>query len=466
MLGILAAGLTVTAVTAVTAIDSRDLDRFIEQKMAVTQVPGVAVGIYHNGETYTAGFGVTNFEHPLRVTDETLFQIGSITKTFTGTIIMRLVEEGKLDLDAKVQSYLPDFEVVDKRASSEATLRHLLTHMGGWVGDYFDDTGAGADALPIIVDRMSDLEQLAPIGTVYSYNNAGFYVAGLLIESVTGKDYEEVLKEMVLAPLALAGCQITPRDVMTHRFAVGHRVSDENGPEVLRPWYLARALFPVGGLACDVKEMLRYARFHLGDGSPLLERGSLREMHSTHFDKVGTDGEMAITWHVTEVGSTRVLGHGGGTLGQISLLQFVPERDFAIVIVTNAGRGRQITRDVSRWAMKEYLGLEITDPEPTTPQPDGGDAYAGSYRRPFADVEVSLDGDVLVLERMVKQGFPTQDSPVPPPPPPARFQFFETDRIVMLDGPMKGTTAEFIRKDDGSIGWLRFGGRIHIREQD
>jgi len=81
-------------------------------------------------------------------------------------------------------------------------------------------------------------------------------------------------------------------------------------------------------------------------------------------------------------------------------------------------------------------------------------------------VTVSLDGDVLVLERTVKQGFPTKDSPVPPPPPPARFQFFETDRLVRLDGPMKGTTAEFIRKDDGSIGWLRVGSRIHIREHD
>jgi hypothetical protein len=189
-------------------------------------------------------------------------------------------------------------------------------------------------------------------------------------------------------------------------------------------------------------------------------------MHSTQFEKVGTDEEMAITWHVTKVDGTRILGHGGGTLGQISLLQFVPERDFAIAIVTNADRGGEITRDVSRWAMKEYLGLEISDPEPMIPQPGGLDAYVGSYRRPFADVDVSLDGDVLVLQREVKQGFPTRDSPIPPPPPPARFQFFEKERLVRIEGPSKGTTAEFIRKDDGSIGWLRFGGRIHIREED
>lgn len=456
-------GMFLATITAA-AIDHQGLDRFIEQRMALTQVPGVAVGIYHDGETYTAGFGITNFDHPLRVTDETLFQIGSITKTFTGTIIMKLVEAGELDLDAKVQAYLPDFSVADTDASSKATVRHLLTHMGGWVGDYFDDSGSGADALPIIVDRMSDLEQLAPVGTVYSYNNSAFYVAGLLIETVTGKSYEEALKERVLDPLEIEGCEITPGDVMTHRFAVGHSISGENEVNVLRPWYLARAAFPAGGLACDVGAMLRYARFHLGDGSPLLKRDSLREMHSKQFDKVGTDDEMAITWHVTEVDGARILGHGGGTLGQISLLQLVPEHDFAITVVTNAGAGGRITRDVSRWALKEYLGLTVTDPTPMDPQPNDLDAYVGTYRRPFADVVVSRDRDVLVLKRTANQGFPTRDSPIPPPFPPARFQFSSKDRLVRIDGPLAGTTAEFIRGDDGSIAWLRVGGRIHLRD--
>ena len=455
MLGVIAAAVVMTA------IDGRDLDRVIEQKMAVTHVPGVAVGVYHQGETYTAGFGITNYDHPLRVTDETLFQIGSISKTFTGTIIMRLVEQGTIDLDASVQTYLPDFSVSDEDASSSATVRHLLTHMGGWVGDYFDDTGTGRDALPVIVDRMSTLEQLAPIGTVYSYNNSAFYVAGLLIETVTGKSYEEVLEDMIFEPLELTGCEITPGDVMTRRFAVGHRASSD-GVEVLSPWYLARAAFPAGGLACDVKAMLRYARVQLGDGSPILEPDTLKAMHATQFEKVGTDDEMAITWHVTEVDGNRILSHGGGTLGQISLLQLVPEHDFAIAIVTNAGAGGLITRDVSRWAMKEYLGVDITDPEPMATQPDDLSSYAGTYSRPFSDVEVSVHGDVLVLVRTAKQGFPTRESPIPPPAPPAQFQFYAKDRLVRIDGPLKGTRAEFIRADDGSLRWLRFGGRIHI----
>ena len=114
------------------------LNDFVTQVMEKKKIPGVAVGVLYEGETYTAGFGVTNVDHPLSVTDETLFQIGSITKTFTGTAMMRLVEMEKLDIDATVRTYLPDFKVADETATSQATIRHLFTHTSGWVGDFFD----------------------------------------------------------------------------------------------------------------------------------------------------------------------------------------------------------------------------------------------------------------------------------------------------------------------------------------
>ena len=107
----------------------------ITQIMARKHIPGVAAGVLYQGQTQTTGFGITNVDHPLPVTDETLFQIGSITKTFVGTAIMRLVEQGKVDLDATVRTYLPGFRVADEAASQGATVRHLLTHTGGWAGD-------------------------------------------------------------------------------------------------------------------------------------------------------------------------------------------------------------------------------------------------------------------------------------------------------------------------------------------
>ena len=138
------------------------LCEFTEQSRQKHKVPGVVVGILHNGKVKTAGFGVTNVDHPLEVTGDTLFQIGSITKTFTGTLAMKLVEAGQLDLDATVRTYLPDFKVMDDEASQKATIRHLMTHTSGWVGDFFADTGSGEDASAKYVAKMTDLEQLAP----------------------------------------------------------------------------------------------------------------------------------------------------------------------------------------------------------------------------------------------------------------------------------------------------------------
>lgn len=444
------------------------LCEFVPGLMKKRGVPGVAAGILHEGETRSAGFGVTNVEHPLDVTDETLFQIGSITKTFTGTAIMRLVEMGKLDLDATVRTYLPDFKVADETASSQATVRHLLTHMGGWVGDFFHDTGAGADAFPKYMADMAELEQLAPIGTVWSYNNSGFFLVGYVIEAVTEQSYEATLKELVFEPLGLENSFFDPGDVMTYRFAVGHNVGDE-GAQIARPWPLPRAAYAGGGITCHVKDLLRYASFHVGDGktedgTQLLTPESLSMMQSTQAP-VWNDETWGLTWGLDVKNETRLVGHGGGTAGQISLLTLVPEHRFAVAVFTNANSGGFVTNDVTKWALKEYLGLEKPDPEPIEATEEELAEFVGRYSRPMMDLELGMLGGRLIAQATYKAGFPTKDSPPPPPPPPTTVGLCEKDRLIVLDGMMKDATGEVIRKPDGSIGWLRFGGRIHIRQE-
>lgn len=443
------------------------LVEFVTRTMQETRVPGVALGVLHAGETTTAGFGVTNVDHPLPVTDETLFQIGSITKTFTGTAIMRLVEMDKLRLDATVRSYLPDFKLRDETAAAQVTIRHLLTHMGGWAGDYFDDTGVGDDALARYVAAMADLEQLAPLGTVWSYNNAGFCLAGYLIEVVTGQSYQAALKELVLEPLGLENAYLEAGEVITYRFAVGHNVAAQ-GPQVARPWPLPRSVYPAGGLVCHVKELLRYARFHLGDGcakdgNRLLTAESMAQMQSPQVTVRGKE-MWGLTWSLDETSGVRQVLHGGGTLGQVTLLVLVPAHDFALVVLTNADQGGLLTREVSRQALKEYLGLETPLPAPIEASKDELAAYVGRYSRPFADIELGILGGRLVGQITYKGGFPTKDSPPPPPPPPMSLALCEPDRLLGLDGAYKDELFDVIRRADGSIGWLRAEGRIHRKE--
>ncbi len=447
---------------------SRDrLEELISKVIKERGVPGAAVGILHEGETVAVGSGVTNIEHPLPITDDTLFQIGSIGKTFTGMAIMRLAETGKLDLEATVRTYVPGFRVSDETASSEATVRHLLTHTGGWEGDVFDDTGSGDDALAKYVANMNELRQLAPLGTVFSYSNSGFSLAGHVIEVVTGKSYQAALKELVLDPLGLEGSYLEPSDVMTRRFVVGHYVTEE-GAKVARPWHLPRSAYPGGGVTCHVQDLLRYARFHLGDGrvkneTRLLSSESMELMRSPQTTIWG-DEKVGIAWMIDEIDGVRVVSHSGGTTGQISMLQLVPERGFAVAVLTNANQGGVVTREVGRWAMKQYLELEMPDPKPIKSSEEELAAYTGRYSRPFADVDLGLLAGNLVGQLRIKGGFPTKDTPPGPLPPPMSLALCEKDRLLVLDGPFKGARGEAIRKPDGSIGWLRFMLRINVRE--
>lgn len=149
------------------------------------QVPGLAVGVFFEGQFQIAGFGVTRVENPLAVKENTLFQIGSITKTFTATLAMRLVEQGKLDLGTPIRTYLPDFRLKDEAVATRVTFRHLFLHQGGWEGDHFADFGFGDGALARYVASMVELPQVLPLGQAFSYNNAGFSLSGRVIEAVT-----------------------------------------------------------------------------------------------------------------------------------------------------------------------------------------------------------------------------------------------------------------------------------------
>jgi CubicO group peptidase (beta-lactamase class C family) len=448
------------------------LRAFVEGEIAQKGVPGVAIGVFYQGETYAAGFGVTNVEHPLPVTDETLFQIGSITKTFTCLAVMRLVEMGKLDLQATVRTYLPEFKVADETTSAQVTIWHLLTHMSGWDGDLFEDTGAGRDAMAEYMLKMADREQLAPLGMVWSYNNSGFYLAGYLIEQVTGQSYEAAMAELVFAPLGLERCFYSPGDVITHRFAVGHHVAGSE-VQVLRPWPLPRAAYPAGGIITDIHELLRYARFQMIDGSAagsdvgarvqVLQPETLSSMHSPQVDRWGKKEQMGLSWFVDDVGGTRQLSHGGGTTGQISLLAIYPEHHLAVAILTNADAGGAITDGIRRWVLEHYLGLQDPKPEPIEASEEDLATYVGFYTRPSADVELGMLNGRLVGQMIFKQGFPSQDSPTPPSPPPSALTLCGPDRLLVVAGPAEGSQVDVMRRPDGSIGWLRSGGRIYRR---
>src|SRR5262249_6062912 len=149
-------------------------------------------------------------------------------------------------------------------------------------GDYFDDFGRGDDALARYVGALPGLKQVTPVGARWSYNNAAFNVAGRVMEVAAGQPFETLVRELVLDPLGLDHTCLFPEEVLTHRFASGHTRIDGQ-VIVVRPWGFARNCVPAFGLASTVRDLLRYARFHMGDGTAptgerLLEPETLRLM--------------------------------------------------------------------------------------------------------------------------------------------------------------------------------------------
>lgn len=438
----------------------------VPDAMNQLSVPGVAVGVYSEGREFGAGFGVTSSRNPLPVNEKTLFQIGSNTKTFIATAAMRLVESGKLELDAPVRKYLPGFRMRDSDVTARVSMRHLMTHTGGWLGDHFLDTGDGDDALERYVSAIAELPQLTPLGTQWSYNNAAFSLAGHLIAKITGKTFEAALKDLVLDPLGLRRSLIFPHDVMNHRFAAGH--ASLNGQTyVLAPWAMPRSCWPAGGIASSVMDLVRYGRFHLGDGrnasgEKILGRESLTTMQTT-ICKGQFDFTMGLSWWLREAGGVKTVLHGGGTLGQISGFNLYPQRDFALAIFTNSTAGGALILEVTKDPMAEFLGYREPEPEQIAMSVEQLGEYAGRYTGQLDNVVLSVGENGLMMQQESKGGFPTTTSPPMPNPPPTRVAFIGKDLLIALDAPLKDSRAEFLRDDAGSIKWIRADGRLHPR---
>jgi CubicO group peptidase (beta-lactamase class C family) len=427
----------------------------VRDEMERLGVPGAAIAIVHGGAEEILGFGETSAENPLPVDGETLFQIGSITKTYTATAAMRLVERGRLSLDEPVRAYLPDLRLADEQVARAVTMRHLLSHTGGWAGDYFASFGAGDDALAEMVAHLDQLEQLTSLGDVWAYNNAGFYIAGRVIEVLTGKPFDAALRELVHEPLGLTRSFLYAEEVLTYRFAVGH---DRTGA-VTRPWGMGRSAAPAGGLITNVRELLQYARVQWEPGL-LLSPTLLAEMRRPH---ARVRHAVGLGWYLFERDGHAFVTHGGSTIGQQAHLVVGPEDRFALAVLTNHDNGSALARVVQTEALRSALGIPPLEETYLELSAEELDEYVGNYDSRLLATTITLNDGQLLLELHPKGGFPEPDSPPRPAPPPTRLAFVDKDAVVALDPPLKGARSDFLRGRDNDIVWYRWGGRLHRR---
>lgn len=461
-----------------------ELDAKIEAAMKSYAIPGVAVGVLTGGQEYIKGYGVTNVDHPVPVDGDTVFRIGSTTKTFTGTAVMRLVEAGKVELDAPVRRYLPDFAVADAHASAAVTVRQLLNHTAGWLGDDLQDFGRGDDALARYVASMTRLPQLTPPGSVFAYNNAGLVVAGRIVEVVTGSTYETALGDLVLDPLELGHTRYFSDQIVGFNVAASHNVVDGRAVVDNVFWEFPRSCNPTGSLISSIRDQLRYARFHLGDGtapdgSRLLSPSALTAMRSNP----GAGGTlqveltgMGVTWMLRPSAENEtIVQHGGTWAGQRSGFFMVPARGFAMTVLTNSEGGAQLTADLfaDDWALRRFAGIGNL---PATPR-DLSAADLAPYQGRYVTQQITESGDLekVVIEFRPDNGrlLGTMTDLADPSTNPDEgggaqlgLAFYRPDYGLDLspDGEPTGTRSDFVRGPDGNVAWFRSHGRLYQKQ--
>jgi CubicO group peptidase (beta-lactamase class C family) len=460
-------------------MDQGQLQQWVSENAERLEVPGVSVGVLIDGGEQYAFHGVTSVENPLPVDENTLFQFGSTGKTYTATAVMRLVEQGVLDLDERVRTYVPELRLKDESVAEQVTLLHLLNHTAGWSGDLLEDVGFGDDALARYVEKMAEIEQVTPLGKSVSYNNASLSLAGLVIAKVTGKTYEEAMKELIFEPLGLSQTFFFPNEIMTRRFAVGHHQKQDGEIKVARPWALGRGGWPAGGISSNARDQIAWARFHQGDGraddgTRILSEESLKLMKEPTVDAPGSaiGDQIAISWMLRDVQGVRLVGHGGNTIGQDSGFDMVPERGFALITMTNSSpNGSMFNEDLLRWALEAYLGIIERDPEPISL----GDAelapYVGAYETIAVWADIVAEGGRLVINVKVKPETLKQlqeagEEVEEPPPIPIGFLPGEGDKYIVTDGPAKGMKGYFVRGASGDVEAIHVGGRLATRTKE
>jgi len=341
-------------------------------------VPGAAVAVLKGRRVYEAAAGVLNVNTGVEATTDSIFQIGSITKTFTGTLTMQLVDQRRLKLDEPVVTYLPDFMVADREVTRKVTIRHLLTHTSGIDGDFFVDAGRGEDRIARYVDRCTLLQQIHPMGESWSYCNAGFNILGRVLEVVSGRSWDELMRERIFSPLGMDHATTLPEETVVFRTAVGHLPDPkrEGAPMVTPLPFIQPAAAPAGSsTAMTPADLLRYARMHMDDGagrtkgSRILSQRSAVAMRETVTEIPWRIPELAsamgLSFLLYDWGGTWLYGHDGGTIGQYAFLRILPKPRMAVALLTNGGDARGLYREVYGSIFASLAGVK----PPPLPKP-------------------------------------------------------------------------------------------------
>jgi CubicO group peptidase (beta-lactamase class C family) len=365
----------------------------LQELCRLHEVPGACLAIAVDGEVHEMAVGVSDLSTGAAMTTDAVFQIGSITKVYTATVVMQLVAEGLVALDTPVCDVLPEFRLADARATGAVTVGHLLSHTSGMENGTFPDVGDGDDCLRRYLEEGAGFGQLHPVGALGAYCHVGFVVAGALVERLTGKVWEDAAREYLLDPLELRRTAVRPDLADAALRVPGHRDRGPGLPRVPLLWDTPRAMGPGSGFCASAGDMVRFAQVHAADGGSVLSADAVKTMRVPRapIPCAWSRGHRGLGWRLYPYGDTLTYGHGGELPGQLSYLFVIENPRIVIALCSNGGDGLGLRTDV-RDDLAALAGMSV--PRYAAPeQPPQVDVtpWLGAYRSSPAEARVEQD---------------------------------------------------------------------------
>ena len=398
---VLAVATVMPSVAELDAKTAAEISQAIQKEISEKNVPGAEVAIIRDGElVYAKAFGVRSLEDPVAVQADTLFRLGSTTKMLTSLAALDAAARGEIDLDKPVANYLSDIDPV----LGKVTMRQLLSHTAGMREASPSVVSNDDDALAKMVRSWKSDYQFAPAGEIFSYSGPGYWVAGAVLEKVTGKVYPELMRERLFGPVGMERSTLRPLQALTFPFSQGHEMSNEK-LVVVRPMAENVAMYCSGSVFSSAKDLSQLA-IALLNGGRLNGKRVLPERAVKHFftaqARLPGDYEARYGFGLVNftIGGTQVFEHGGVRRGYGSHIRFLPEKRGAVILMTNKN-GETLRQSLSM-ITKTIFGLEELEPEKKmylTMTAEQAQKYVGNYvHADIAKYTVTAEGAQLYVE--------------------------------------------------------------------
>ena len=415
------------------AVSGRSTTDSLANRLAASiqkhKVPGASAAVFRARQWEVAAAGVTNVTTGVDVTAETVMHIGSITKVLNATLVMQLVDEGRIDLAAPLKRYVPDFQVADRDATEQITVEMLLNHTCGIDGEYFPDAGPDAERIEDVIPRIARQGQIHAPGAELSYCNSGAVLAGYLVQRLLGKSWYTLIEERIFKPLELQHSVVQPADALFHRATAGHFLN-KDGTNIRTSFaFLNPSFAPAGTTAMlSAEDLATFALAHMNDGVAtnghrLVSAASARRMRrqTAAWRGIGGTG-FGLGWTTMDKG---IVGHDGSGPGIVSWLFADPAAKTIAAVLTNAAHGVSVVDDITA-PLYESAGAKPFQADALELEKQATDTrvdprpYVGQYESVVLVFRVIPHEEGIALRVRLKTRFYDSDTLEESPPVPLR----------------------------------------------